>query len=78
MPRDRAPEPMVLRLQPDDVVLIGNVGSAGAARDAFRRIEETLPGRRVIVFAEAIDVRLLRGVPADAELVPERLDVSGA
>jgi hypothetical protein len=67
----------VLHLQPDDVLLIGNFDAgAAAAQYAIAELRRLLPSvRDVIVFAAAIDVRVLREVEAEAEADRLALDV---
>lgn len=55
-------EPTVIHLVPGDVVLVGNMGdiTSEQAHRVIRDIQERLPEARVAVFANDIDVKLLR------------------
>lgn len=69
----RAIGPVVL-LQPEDVLLVGNLRDGRAAEALHRALHAVNPNRRVICFTGGIDVQLLRGVdPSEAE--PVALDV---
>lgn len=57
----------VIHLQPDDVLLIGNVGSDNheQLQKVVNELREAVPtAKKVVVFAEAIDVHSLRGLEA--------------
>lgn len=62
------PEPeqwTVFDLQPDDVLLIGNVHGAEHDMDEVtRRLRDLYPERRFVFFGDGIDVKLLRDVEA--------------
>lgn len=58
----------VVHLQPDDVILIGNIGHE-ALEQGQRLLEEIsadLPGKRVVMFSEDINVDLLRDLETKA------------
>jgi hypothetical protein len=65
----------MFHMQPDDVLLIGNVAGVQASQAITRAFREINPDRRVICFTGEIDLQLLRGVdPSEAE--PVELDVT--
>lgn len=52
----------VVHLQPDDVLLFGNIGtiSRESADEIQRFLAEVLPGKKTVLFEQDIDLDLLR------------------
>jgi hypothetical protein len=50
----------VIHLLPDDVVVIGNARDVSHAQEAMHQIRALWPERRIVVFADDIDVQVLR------------------
>lgn len=62
------PGPKIIRLMPDDVLLIGNVGELehSSQHGFVERLREDIPtAKRIVLFEADIDVRLLREVESD-------------
>lgn len=63
----------VVHLQPDDVLLISNIGEYGSEAAEF--IKAAFPDKKVIMFAEGIDLKVLRDLePCPYCVLPEGWD----
>lgn len=55
----------VLQVQPDDVLLIGNVDCAENISEAFDQLRQLWPERRVVMFAGEVDVQKISRAALD-------------